>query len=156
MRRKDREITDAGRMLEVIGSNDIVRIAFDDGDGIYICPVNYGYKAENGALSLYFHGATSGRKADALTGGVSEVSFEIDGAHRREGGESCDSTIYYECVMGRASCHVVTDQAEKKEGLDLIMSNVFGRKGPFEYQPNVLERTLLVRLDVTEWSCKIH
>ena len=156
MRRKDREIKDFGRMLEVVSANDVLRIAFDDGDGIYICPVNYGFKADGEKLSFYFHGAKSGRKAEALCSKVESVSFELDGNHRRHLGESgCDSTMYYASVMGTADV-TICEGAEIEAGLNAVMNNVFGSEGPFEYKDEVLKNTLVIRLDVREWTCKIH
>lgn len=156
MRRRDREITDFNRMLEVVSANDVLRIAFDDGDGIYICPVNYGFKADGEKLSFYFHGAKSGRKAKALCSKVESVSFELDGSHRSHLGESgCDSTMYYASVMGTADV-TICEGAEIEAGLDAVMNNVFGSEGPFEYKDEVLKNTLVIRLDVREWTCKIH
>ena len=156
MRRKDREITDFDRMLEVVRANDVLRIAFDDGDGIYICPVNYGFKAEGEKLSFYFHGAKGGRKAEALCSSVRSLSFELDGSHRSElGASGCDSTMYYASVMGTADV-TICEGKEIEAGLDAVMNNVFGSEGPFEYKEEVLKNTLVIRLDVCEWTCKIH
>lgn len=156
MRRKDREITDFDRMLEVVRANNVLRIAFDDGDGIYICPVNYGFKAEGEKLSFYFHGAKGGRKAEALCSSVRSLSFELDGNHRSELGTSgCDSTMYYASVMGIADV-TICEGKEIETGLDAVMNNVFGSEGAYEYNAEVLKNTLVVRLDVCEWTCKIH
>lgn len=156
MRRKDREITDFDRMLEVVRANDVLRIAFDDGDGIYICPVNYGFKAEGEKLSFYFHGAKGGRKAEALCSSVSSLSFELDGSHRSElGASGCDSTMYYASVMGTADV-TICEGNEIEAGLDAVMNNVFGSEGAYEYNAEALKNTLVVRLDVCEWTCKIH
>lgn len=156
MRRKDREITDFDRMLEVVRANDVLRIAFDDGDGIYICPVNYGFKAEGEKLSFYFHGAKGGRKAEALCSSVNSLSFELDGSHRSElGASGCDSTMYYASVMGTADV-TICEGKEIEAGLDAVMNNVFGSEGAYEYNAEALKNTLVVRLDVCEWTCKIH
>lgn len=155
MRRKDREIVEFGKMLEVVSKADVLRIAFDDGNGIYICPVNYGFKAEGEKLSFYFHSAKAGRKAEALTGNIKSVTIEIDtdheGAYREP---ACNSTWRYASVMGSADVFICDDD-EKLAGLELIMKNTFKKEGPFEFAPTVVQNTLVVRLDVTDWTCKI-
>lgn len=157
MRRKDREVTDFSKMLEVISKTDVLRIAFDDGNGIYICPVNYGFKADGEKLSFYFHGTNAGgRKCDALTGNVKKVAFEIDADHEKVyATPACSSTWKYASVMGDADV-VICDDDEKIVGLEKVMNNVFKKEGPFEFAPTVVKNTLVVRLDVTDWTCKIN
>ncbi|MDR2089589.1 MAG: pyridoxamine 5'-phosphate oxidase family protein, partial [Clostridiales Family XIII bacterium] len=57
MRRKDKEITDVNEKLEILQKNKVCRLALSESDRPYIVPLNYGYSFENGALTLYFHGA---------------------------------------------------------------------------------------------------
>ena len=67
MRRKDREITSYDKMLEIMQSCDCCRIGLKDKDGVYILPLNFGYEEKSGKLTLYFHGASEGKKIDADT-----------------------------------------------------------------------------------------
>ena len=62
MRRKDREITSYDKMLEIMQSCDCCRIGLKDKDGVYILPLNFGYEEKSGKLTLYFHGASEGKK----------------------------------------------------------------------------------------------
>ena len=55
MRRKDREITDLERIDEIIRACDCCRLGFQDGEGVYIVPVNFGFAWEDGKRVLYFH-----------------------------------------------------------------------------------------------------
>lgn len=158
MRRKDREVTSFEGMLEVVKANSVVRLGMDDGNGIYIVPVNYGYEAEDDKLCLYFHSGKLGRKAEALQGQVKSVAFEIDGKHTYENGgvdAPCNSTAYFECVMGQAEVVVLEDADEKKHALDLVMKNVF-EEAPYQYGEKMINATLVVKLEVKEWSCKVH
>ena len=60
MRRKDREITEWNELLEVVQLCDVCRLAINDGEYPYILPLNFGYDAENGKITLYFHSARDG------------------------------------------------------------------------------------------------
>ena len=62
MRRKDREVTDKKEMLDFLSSQQIMRVAFSDNGDVYIVPLNYGYTISGDKLTMWFHGAKSGRK----------------------------------------------------------------------------------------------
>ena len=57
MRRKEREVTDIKEIREVLDSCKVCRLGIADEGGAYIVPLNYGYRLEDGVLTLYFHGA---------------------------------------------------------------------------------------------------
>jgi nitroimidazol reductase NimA-like FMN-containing flavoprotein (pyridoxamine 5'-phosphate oxidase superfamily) len=46
MRRKDREIKDYNKMLEIIDQCDCIRIGFKEQEGTYILPLNFGYESQ--------------------------------------------------------------------------------------------------------------
>jgi len=62
IRRKDRAITDYHRMLEIMKQCDICRLGLQDDESVYIVPLNFGFKADNEELTLYFHGFVKGKK----------------------------------------------------------------------------------------------
>lgn len=67
MRRKDREVTDFDKIMEVVESCDCFRLGLVDEDNLpYIVPLNFGYEADDGRLYLFFHGAKTGHKAELL------------------------------------------------------------------------------------------
>ncbi|HJC22920.1 MAG TPA: pyridoxamine 5'-phosphate oxidase family protein [Candidatus Eisenbergiella merdavium] len=55
MRRSDREITESGRIDEIIRSCHCCRLGFCDGKDVYIVPLSFGYRSECGKRSFYFH-----------------------------------------------------------------------------------------------------
>ena len=87
MRRTEREITDYKSMLEVLRRCDCCRLGFVDGDAAYIVPMNFGFEDKDGALTLYFHGATQGKKMSLLPA-QRTVSFEADCGHALFEGQS--------------------------------------------------------------------
>jgi len=46
MRRSDREVKDSARIDEIIRMCDCCRLGLVDGDGVYIVPLNFGFKAK--------------------------------------------------------------------------------------------------------------
>ena len=67
MRRKDREVTDFDKILQVIDSCDCFRLGLIDEDNLpYIVPLNFAYEVIDGVVTLYFHGSKAGKKAEIL------------------------------------------------------------------------------------------
>ena len=54
MRRKDREIKDYNKMLKIIDQCDCIRIGFQEPQGTYILPLNFGYESQEDQLTFYF------------------------------------------------------------------------------------------------------
>lgn len=82
MRRKDREITDFGKMLDIVASCDVCRIAMhSDEDVPYLVPLNFGHEISDGVLYLYFHSASAGTKFELLQK-YPRVRFEMDCGHQ--------------------------------------------------------------------------
>ena len=80
MRRRDREITDRAKILEIVAECDCCRLGLVDNGEAYIVPMNFGFEDAGSALTLYFHCAAEGRKLD-LIGSGADVSFEMDCSH---------------------------------------------------------------------------
>ena len=124
MRRKDREITDYGKMLEIVNGCDICRLGLTDNEGAYIVPLNFGYENKNGELILYFHSAGEGKKI-ALAKEQSRVSFEMDTGHKLvERKTACAYTYLYQSVMGKGNLEFLKDYEEKCYGLNRMTEGV--------------------------------
>ena len=155
MRRKEREVTDYNKMIEILKSCDCCRIGLVDDKGAYIVPMNFGYEDNNGKLTLYFHGATEGKKID-LINNQPEISFETDTNDRKQYHLLQAHVSYlYQSIMGKGQVKIVADRDTKIKGLNQIMHHYTG-KSDYEFNENVLERTAVIKLAVTEWSCKEH
>lgn len=77
MRRKDREIKYYNKMLEIIDQCDCIRIGFQEPQGTYILPLNFGYESKEDQLTFYFHGAKED-KIQGLTKVMSHYSDKSD------------------------------------------------------------------------------
>ncbi len=53
MRRKDREVTDFDKMMEILSACDCCRLGLVDENGAYIVPLNFGYEEADGKLFLF-------------------------------------------------------------------------------------------------------
>ena len=66
MRKDQREVKDFDKIVGIINDCQTMRLGLNGGDYPYIVPLTFGYKAENGAITAYFHCATEGRKIDLI------------------------------------------------------------------------------------------
>ena len=153
MRRNDRQITDPQQIHAFIAAEQILRIAFIDGEEAYIVPVNYGYVCECGKSFFYFHGAQEGRKYQ-LSLSAPQVGFEIDGKyHSLPHTQACKFSATFQSVIGTGQVQIVTNEDEKKKGLDAIMAQVSGRSD-WTYSQQAMEKVAVFRLEVKTMSCK--
>ena len=155
MRRKDREVTDFSAMMEIMKHCDCCRLGLLDSDGVYLVPLNFGYRETSGQVVLYFHSAREGRKVSCLER-QKIVSFEMDTGHRLIPGETaCRFSYAYQCIMGKGTVERLDDPTEKAEGLQEILRRYTGRKFQ-DFDSGALSKVLVFRLTVEEWSCKEH
>ena len=152
MRKKDREITDNKEIESIISLADVCRIAFADNNTPYIVTMNFGYEGGENP-HLYFHCATEGRKLDMLQNN-NYVCFEMDIDHAVYKGEkSCDWGMNYSSVVGYGKIFVVDHFDEKLAGLSHIMDH-YGGSGDYSFDENVLARTTILRLNISEMTGK--
>jgi nitroimidazol reductase NimA-like FMN-containing flavoprotein (pyridoxamine 5'-phosphate oxidase superfamily) len=152
MRRNEREITDIREIEDVISSADVCRIAFANDNVPYIVTMNFGYEG-GGDKKLYFHCAREGHKLEMIRKN-SYVCFEFDVDHDLfKGKVACDFGMRYRSVVGYGRMIIITDDIEKKHGLDYIMLHYSGGK-KFSYEQPVLDKMLLLRLDIMEMKGK--
>ncbi len=155
MRRKDREITNYDKMLEIMKSCDCCRIGLNDKDGVYIIPLNFGYEENSGILTLYFHGASEGKKIDLIKQ-QNTASFEMDTKHQLvEADVACSYSYLYQSIMGKGKISLVYNSDEKIKGLECVMSH-YSNSNTWKFNEEVLKRIAVIKIEVTEWSCKVH
>lgn len=153
MRRAEREITDSKRIEAFIAQEQIIRVAFQDNEDIYIVPVNYGYTCTDGQYTFYFHGAKAGRKFE-LSKKNRKVGFEIDGRYKvLEAEMACDFSAAFQSVIGTGTLCLVEDVDEKREGLNIFMRQI-AKKKEWDYDEKMLEAVAVFRLDVEKLTCK--
>ncbi|NLE02179.1 MAG: pyridoxamine 5'-phosphate oxidase family protein [Fibrobacter sp.] len=151
MRRSDREITSNIQIKEILDKADVCRIAFGN-PRPYIVAMNFGYIWTDN-LTIYFHCANEGKKIDLLEQN-SEICFQLDTNHQLITHESaCTWGMKYASITGYGHLSKVTDPAEKTLGLNSIMKH-YGFAGEPLYNEKVFTITTVLKLNVTEISCK--
>lgn len=122
MRRADREVTDAGKIREILENAQIVHIGMVDDGRPYVVPMHYGYQYENGVLTLYMHGAKEGKKCDILAKNPQVfIEIETDVEDASGGDIPCNYGAFYASIMGDGKAAILTDTAEKVEALQILM-----------------------------------
>lgn len=152
MRRKEREIADINEIESIILKSDVCRIAFANDNFPYIVTMNFGYTPSEGRR-LYFHCAAEGKKLDMISIN-NYVCFEFDTGHTfHEGNAACDYGMSFQSVVGYGHLNKVIDDAEKEQGLNIIMEHYTGRNN-FSFKPEIFNRTVVLRLDISEMTGK--
>ncbi len=120
MRRAEREITEKAEIEKILREAPICRLGMVDEKGEpYVVPLNFGY---NGG-TLYFHGATEGRKIDILRRG-GRVCFEVSinrGVFQAE--TPCDWDWRFKSVIGYGTPRFIENPGEKQAALALVMAH---------------------------------
>lgn len=113
MRRKDREIKDFDKILQIMRQCDSCVLALNDDGFPYMVPLNFGMDIEDGQLYLYFHCAMQGKKLDLIRKD-NRATFEMD----------CDRNfILYDermsCTMGYSSVvgHGIIEFVEEEKSM---------------------------------------
>jgi len=153
MRRKDREITDKAEIIKIIEQCEVCRLGLSDDNIPYIIPMNYGYKYQEGKLTLYFHGAKEGKKLDIIAKNP-KACFEVDCSHELVTAEEAwNYTMNYESVIGNGEISICTDKSEIAEGLQLLMKQV-ARDKEFTFPDHVMNSVTVFKLEVTDFTGK--
>ena len=148
MPRHDREIESSELIQAILRRGTVLHLAMIDGDRPYVLPLSYGY---DGA-ALYVHCAREGRKLDVLRASP-RVCFVVSLDHELITGDlPCGWGFRYRSVVGEGTVAFVEDEAGKRRGLDALMAQHGGEGG--EYSPASLERTTILRIDITVLSGK--
>ena len=163
MRRKEREVTDTGDISAVLEEAQVLHLGFNDNGHVYVVPVNFGWEQSgDGAYTLYVHGAKAGRKYGLIAGagGKVAVGFELDARAKyvpSPGEDACHSTSRYASIVGEGTLSEVTDNAGRDRGMRAILRHV-GHPAPGEakFHEASLAQVAVMRLDVSELSCKIN
>lgn len=163
MRLIKRQITDADAIKDIVDSAQVLHIGAVDSDGMFIVPVNYGYrwhKEPDGteSLSLYLHSAREGRKAEAFfagDGGGVRVAIELEEDRGNiTGAFACAYSRSYRSIMGSGTVFSVEDPAEKEHALRLIMAHAAPDMPSPVFMPDALARVAIFRIDVDTLSAK--
>lgn len=155
MRRKDREVTDPMRIADIISRCTCCRIGFHNEKEVYIVPLSFGYEVRDNTYVFYFHGAKEGRKMDFIQKNP-HVGFELDTNYAlHEADMACGYSACFQSIIGNGIVSMVSELAEKKLGLSLLMEHNTGKR-EWSFDEKTLHAAAVFKLVVTEMSCKEH
>ncbi len=150
MRKKEKEIKDEKKILEILDTCDVCRIAMNDEEGIYLVPMNFGYTFIGGSLNLYFHGAVKGRRFECLSKTEKvPVAFEMDCGHKLIPEEN---DFKYKSIIGEGMASIIYGNKEKLEAANIFMECTLGMIK--EIPKKALDKTLFFKIEADKFSAK--
>lgn len=152
MTRRERQIFDIDKILEILDKSKVVHIGMADGDEPYVVPMNYGYTYENEKLTLWLHGATVGKKLDIIRKNP-KVFFEMEcDLVPFDGNVACNYGISYSSVMGKGIATIVEDSEEKQKGLKVLMKTQVNKE--FDFNEKLASVVAIIKIEVSEFTAK--
>ena len=152
MTKREFKITDEAQIRGILDTAKVLHLGLAVDGEPYVVPMNYGYTMENGNLTLYLHGATTGRKLDLIrTNPKVCFSLECD-VQPFEGKLPCQYGTVYSSVMGRGIAEIVEDVEQKKEAMTILMKSQTGKD--FTFEDRLVSIVAVIRIDVAEYTAK--
>ena len=152
MTRREFEVKDPGVIRDILDGSKFLHLGLVDDGMPYVVPMNYGYKMEDGKLTLYLHSAVKGYKLDVIAKNPT-CCFEMEyGVEPFVGKIPCQYGITYYSLMGRGEIHLVEDVAEKERAMTLLMQAQTGRH--FEFNERLVSIVSVLRIDVSVYTAK--
>ncbi len=151
MRRKDREIKDFDKILQIMRQCDSCVLALNDDGFPYMVPLNFGMDIEDRQLYLYFHCAMQGKKLDLIRKD-NRATFEMDCDHNfilYDKRMSC--TMGYSSVIGHGLIEFVEDE-KKYEALKVLMRQYHAED--FLFNIDIIKVTTVLKMKVLDITGK--
>lgn len=151
MRRKDREIKDFDKILQIMRQCDSCVLALNDDGFPYMVPLNFGMDIEDGQLYLYFHCAMQGKKLDLIRKD-NRATFEMDCDHNfilYDKRMSC--TMGYSSVVGHGIIEFVEEE-KKYEALKVLMRQYHAED--FLFNTDMIKVTTVLKMKVLDITGK--
>ena len=152
MTKRELQITDEQQICAILDASKVLHLGLAVNNEPYVVPMNYGYKMEDGKLTVYLHCAQQGKKLDILRANP-KVFFEMDCDWLPfEGEKPCQYGLSYSSVMASGTATIVEDVEEKKMAMSLLMKTQTGKD--FSFEDRLVSIVTVVRIDVAEYTAK--
>lgn len=154
MHKKEREITDRIKLLEIIKRGKYATIGLCHGDNPYVVTLNYGY--DDTQNCLYFHSALRGLKLEFLRKNPNVCATVIQDLGYVDG--QCDHKYRSAVLWGKME--LVGNLEEKKHGLNVLLDHLESdpdrMKKKLLSKEDVFEKVAILRLDISQICGKEH
>ena len=152
MTKREQQITDPNQILHILDTAKVLHLGLAVNNEPYVVPMNYGYRMEDGKLTLYLHSAVRGKKLDMVRANAN-VFFELEcDLQPFEGRVPCQYGLVYSSVMGRGKAHIVEDVEEKKQAMSILMKTQTGKD--FTFEDRLVTIVSVIRIDVETYTAK--
>ena len=152
MTRREREVTDLEQIIKILDECKVLHLGLVDGDEPYVVPMNYGYTYENKKLTIWLHGATTGRKLDVIKKNP-KVFFEMECDLVPFAGDvACKYGLSYSSLMGKGIATIVEDSEEKQKGLKILMKTQVNKD--FEFNEKLASVVAIIKIEASEFTAK--
>ena len=150
VRRDDKEITDPEGIREILTKGLVCHVAMVDDGKPYMVAMNYGFRDD----SIYLHAALEGRKISILRKNPDVCFMVYTGNRLTTGLDACgDWTMKYRSVTGFGKATLIEKDEEKVTCMHIIMDQ-YTTRGPFEFSPDRVAQTMVIRIDIEETTAK--
>lgn len=152
MTRRELEVTDPARILEILNKCKVTHIGLIDDGMPYIVPMNFGYTMDEGKLTLILHCAVKGHKLDVIAKNPACCFVMECDVVPFEGRVPCQYGTAYSSLMGRGTIEVVEDAQEKIDLMTIFMKSQTGKD--FEFNERLLSIVTMLKVNVDEYTAK--
>ena len=150
--KRERQVTDPEQIIRILDTAKVLNLGLSVNDEPYVAPMNYGYRMEDGQLTLYLHSAVKGKKLDMIRANP-KVFFSMDCDRMPfEGRVPCQYGLVYSSIMGRGTAAIVEDMEEKKQAMSILMKTQTGKD--FTFEDRLVTIVTVIRIDVAEYTAK--
>lgn len=151
MRRPEKEIKDRAQIEAILHRAQVCRIAMCQDDVPYVVPMSFGYRDN----SLYFHSASAGKKIDIIKRN-NRVCFELDVDQEHvDSPTPSECSTRYRSVIGFGRAVFVTDPAEKRRALDILMQHYADSQSQgFEYSKKPFSKVTIIKVEIESMTGK--
>ena len=152
MTRREREVKDPAKILEILDTSKVLHLGLVDEGVPYVVPMNYGYEMNDGDLTIYLHSAVKGYKLDVIRKNPI-CSFEMEcGIQPFEGKLPCTYGIAYSSLMGRGKVEIVEDVALKEKAMTVLMKTQTGKD--FQFNQRLVSIVTVLRIVTRDYTAK--
>ncbi len=151
LRRKDKEIKSAKRMLDFLASQRTVTVALSRENEPYLFTADYGL--ERKTKSIFIHCSPKGKKVDFIRDNSAVWGQVMEDLGYAQG--ECDHK--YRTVQFRGKASLITDMEEKRKALCVMIDQLEDdpEKGKKEFLTGKqFERVMIIKIKMTEMSGK--